>query len=39
VIVHHLIAKGTADERVMEVLQGKQTLQDAMMDALKGERG
>lgn len=39
VIVHHLIAKGTVDERVMEVLQGKQTLQDAMMDALKGERG
>lgn len=39
VIVHHLITKGTADERVMEVLQGKQTLQDAMMDALKGERG
>lgn len=39
VVVHHIVAKGTADERVMEVLEGKQSLQDAMMDALKGERG
>lgn len=39
VIVHHLVARGTVDERVMEVLQGKKTLQDAMMDALAGERG
>ncbi|MEG1906833.1 MAG: DEAD/DEAH box helicase [Gordonibacter sp.] len=35
VVVHHLVAKGTIDERVMEVLAGKATLQDAMMDALK----
>lgn len=35
-IVHHLVAKGTADERVMEVLAGKRSLQDAMMDALRG---
>ncbi|MBS4895448.1 MAG: DEAD/DEAH box helicase [Gordonibacter pamelaeae] len=39
-IVHHLVAKGTVDERVMDVLAGKRTLQDAMMDALRGgERG
>lgn len=36
VIVHHLVAKGTADERVMGVLAGKATLQDAMLDALRG---
>ena len=36
VIVHHLVAQGTVDERVMEVLAGKRTLQDAMMDALRG---
>lgn len=35
VVVHHLVAKGTADERVMEVLAGKRSLQDAMMDALR----
>ncbi|MEG0460513.1 DEAD/DEAH box helicase [Gordonibacter sp.] len=35
VVVHHLVAKGTIDGRVMEVLAGKATLQDAMMDALK----
>lgn len=35
VIVHHLVAKGTVDERVMDVLAGKATLQDAMMDALR----
>lgn len=36
VTVHHLVAKGTADERVMDVLAGKKTLQDAMMEALRG---
>lgn len=35
VVVHHLVAKGTADERVMEVLAGKRSLQDAMMGALR----
>ena len=36
VIVHHLVAAGTVDGRVMDVLAGKATLQDAMMDALRG---
>lgn len=36
VAVHHLAAKGTVDERVMDVLAGKKTLQDAMMEALRG---
>lgn len=36
-IVHHLVAEGTVDERVMEVLAGKRSLQDAMMEALRGD--
>lgn len=39
VVVHHLVAKDTVDERVMGVLAGKWSLQDTMMNALKGERG
>jgi len=35
VIIHHLIAKGTIDERVMTVLEGKATVQQALLDALK----
>lgn len=38
VIIHHLIAEGTYDERVLKVLQGKETLQTALLTALK-ERG
>lgn len=39
VIVHHLVAQGTVDGRVMDVLAGKATLQDAMMDALRATEG
>jgi len=35
VFIHHLIAKGTIDERVMDVLAGKATVQEALMQALK----
>lgn len=35
VIIHHLIAEGTVDERVMKVLAGKATLQDELMEAVK----
>jgi SNF2 family DNA or RNA helicase len=35
VFIHHLIAKGTIDERVMTVLEGKATVQQALLDALK----
>lgn len=35
VFIYHLIAQGTMDERVMSVLQGKASMQDALMDALK----
>lgn len=35
VSIHHLVATGTVDERVLDVLGGKRTLQDTMMDSLK----
>lgn len=35
VIIHHLIAKGTIDEQVVKVLEGKIDTQDAILDALK----
>lgn len=34
VIIHHLCAKGTIDKRVLDVLDGKISLQDAVMNAL-----
>lgn len=37
VIVHHLVAKDTYDERVMDVLSGKETNQNALMSALKAK--
>lgn len=38
VIVHHLIAEGTADEQVMRALQKKDTSQEALLAALKERR-
>lgn len=35
VIIHHLIAEGTVDERIMRVLGGKASLQDELMEAVK----
>jgi len=35
VIIHHLITKNTVDERIMDVLEGKATKQEALMDAVK----
>jgi SNF2 family DNA or RNA helicase len=35
VIIHHLTVKGSIDERVVEVLQGKINLQDALINDLK----
>jgi SNF2 family DNA or RNA helicase len=36
VIIHHLIAKGTIDERVMKALKDKDNTQSALIDAVKG---
>ena len=35
VVIHHIISKGTIDEQVINVLQRKQTGQDALIDAVK----
>ena len=35
VIIHHLVARDTIDERVMRVLAGKAKLQDELMEAVK----
>lgn len=35
VIVHHLVAEGTVDEDVMQVLAGKEATQDELLTALK----
>lgn len=39
VIVHHIITKDTEDERALQVLQGKITQQEALMEAVKAEIG
>ncbi|CAK7081985.1 DEAD/DEAH box helicase [Tissierella sp.] len=35
VVIHHLIAKGTIDERVMKALKDKNNTQSALIDAVK----
>ena len=35
VMIHHLIAKGTVDEHVVKVLEGKISTQNILLDALK----
>ncbi len=35
VIVHHLIAQGTIEERVLDVMQGKATVQEALLQAVR----
>lgn len=39
VFVHHIVAKGTIDERIMEALAGKARVQDALLSAVKAELG
>ena len=39
VIIHHLVAKGTLDERVMQVLQSKEKTQDDLLNAVKAQIG
>lgn len=35
VVIHHLVAKGTVDEKVMAALQKKTDTQNALLDALR----
>ena len=37
VIFHYLIAKGTEDERVLKVLEGKSTVQEQLLEGLKAK--
>ena len=39
VVIHHIITKGTTDERIMKALRTKETMQSALMDAVKAEIG
>lgn len=38
VVIHHLVAKGTIDERVMQVLRGKASVQQSILDTIKAIR-
>ena len=38
VIIHHIIAPGTMDERVLDVLHDKADRQDAFINAVKARR-
>lgn len=35
VVIHHIVADGTIDDAVVQVLQGKQQLQDAILERIK----
>lgn len=37
VIIHHLVAKDTVDERVLRILQGKEKNQNALLEAVKAQ--
>lgn len=37
VVIHHIVTKGTVDERVMQALKAKEKTQTALMDAVKAE--
>ena len=39
VVIHHIIAKGTIDEDVMQALKRKEKTQDALIDAVKAKLG
>ena len=39
VVVHHIVTKGTIDERVIKALGKKEKTQDALIDAVKAELG
>ena len=37
VVIHHIVTKGTIDERVMKALESKDKIQNALMNAVKAE--
>ena len=38
-VVHHLVAAGTIDERIMRVLSTKGDMQQALLDAVNESKG
>ncbi len=39
VIIHHLVAEGTVDEKVIRILQSKEKNQNALLEAVKAQLG
>ncbi len=39
VIVHHIVAENTVDEKVLRILQGKEKNQNALLEAVKAQLG
>lgn len=39
VFLHHIVTKGTIDERILKVLKAKEGVQNALLDAVKAELG
>ena len=39
VFIHHIVAKGTIDERILSALDSKAKVQDALLEAVKAEIG
>ena len=37
VVIHHIVVKGTIDEKIMKALEKKENTQDAMIEAVKAE--
>ena len=35
VMIHHIIAKNTIDEKIIKVLEGKKQTQDGLMQSIK----
>jgi SNF2 family DNA or RNA helicase len=39
VVIQHIVAEGTIDERMLAALEGKGRTQDALIDAVRAELG
>ena len=39
VVIHHIVAEGTVDERILQALKGKDQSQDRLIEAVKAEFG
>ena len=37
VVIHHLVAEGTIDERILQALENKDRSQESLIDAVKAQ--